>query len=70
MEQDDPLETLFSRARQYGVPISAICQRAGIDPTTPSRWKRGKNGANYRKLAQMRRALAEIIEERGAEVAA
>jgi transcriptional regulator with XRE-family HTH domain len=63
MEQHDPLETLFARARKHRIPMAAICERAKIDPTTPSRWKRGKNGATVDKLSKLQGALSEIIEE-------
>ena len=64
MEQDDPLETLFDRAARYRIPMAAICTRAGVDPTTPSRWKRKKNGATLEKVNQLSGALAELIAER------
>ena len=43
--------------------MAVICKRAEIAPTTPSRWKRGKNGATLEKVSKLNGALSEIIEE-------
>jgi hypothetical protein len=66
MEQADPLDTLFARAKEHRVPMAAICTRAKIAPTTPSRWRRKKNGATLDKVTQLTGALAEIIAENAA----
>ncbi len=66
MEQADPLDTFFARAKQFRVPMAAICKRAKIAPTTPSRWKRGVNGATLEKVTQLNAALGELIQERAA----
>lgn len=66
MEQADPIDTLFAKAKQHGIPMAAICKRAEVDPTTPSRWKRRKNGATVDKVAQLSGALTDIIAERAA----
>lgn len=67
MEQaTDPLDTLFDRAKAHRVPMSAICRRANVDPTTPSRWKRKLNGATLEKVTQLQGALSEIIAEQAA----
>ncbi|EQA96829.1 hypothetical protein V475_20435 [Sphingobium baderi LL03] len=42
--------------------MSAICKAAGIAPTTPSRWKRGKNGATLDRIQRLNDALAEILD--------
>lgn len=64
MQQDDPLDSLFTRAKVNGVPMAAICKRAEIAPTTPSRWKRGKNGATLDRIQRLNDALTEILSER------
>lgn len=66
MEQPNPLDALFARAKMNGVPMATICKRAEVDPTTPSRWKRGKNGATVEKLHQLSTALDVILSERAA----
>lgn len=64
MEQLDPLESLFQRAKANGVPMAAICKKAEIAPTTPSRWKRGKNGATLDRIQRLNDALTEILAVR------
>ena len=62
MEQAEPLDTLFARAKQARVPMAAICREAGIAPTTPSRWKRGRNGATLDKVNKLHDALSTLID--------
>lgn len=64
MEQADPLDAFFATAKMHGVPMATICARANIAPTTPSRWKRKKNGATVEKLNELRSALTAIVAER------
>lgn len=66
MEQADPLDTLFARAKQHRVPMAEICRRAGIAPTTPSRWKKGRNGATLGKINTLADALNDVIAEQAA----
>lgn len=63
MEQADPLAALFASAKAHRIPMAAICERANVDPTTPSRWKRRKNGATVEKLTALNTALASLIAE-------
>lgn len=60
MEQEDPLSALFARAKEQRIPMAAICKEAGVDPTTPSRWKRNKNGATLSKIRQLQDALTKL----------
>lgn len=46
--------------------MAEICRRAEIDPTTPSRWKRGKNGATLDKVEKLSAALSKILIEQAA----
>lgn len=64
MDQIDPLESLFQRAKANRVPMAAICKQADIAPTTPSRWKRGKNGATLDRIQRLNDALSEILDAR------
>lgn len=66
MENTNPIDALFASAKQHRVPMSLICERAGVDPTTPSRWKRKKNGATVEALHKLTSALSEIVNERQA----
>ena len=64
MQQSDPVELLFRRASASGVTMAAICDRAGIARSTPSRWRADSNGATMRTLNALHNALNEIIAER------
>lgn len=66
MQTPDPISALFAKAREHRVPMSAICAKAGVAPTTPSRWKREKNGATVEALMKLDAALSEILTERAA----
>lgn len=66
MENTDPIAALFARASSHRVPMSLICLRAGMAPTTPSRWKRGKNGATLDAVSKLSSALNDIIAEQAA----
>lgn len=61
MEQADPIQSLFDRAKAHRIPMSAICAKAEIAATTPSRWRRNKNGANLASVTKLHEALNEII---------
>lgn len=63
MEQTHTIEALFSLAKAHRVPMATICKQAGIDPTTPSRWKRKLNGANFESVNRLHAALNAILEE-------
>lgn len=66
MEHTNPIAALFESAKQHRVPMSLICKRAGVDPTTPSRWKRKKNGATVEAVTKLQSALTEILTEQAA----
>jgi hypothetical protein len=71
MEQVDPLDALFARAKAHRVPMAEICRKAEVDPTTPSRWKRKRNGATLEKVNALNTALTDIIADtRSEQVAA
>lgn len=60
-----PLDALFADAAKHSVPMSRLCERANIAPTTPSRWKHGKASPSLDKLMELRSALNAIIAEQG-----
>lgn len=64
MEQDDPVERLFARAKMHGVPMYAICDLAGVARSTPSRWRQSKNGATVSTVASLDNALSRLIAAR------
>lgn len=63
MQDTNPINALFERARTHRVPMSLICEKAGVAPTTPSRWRRGKNGATVEAVSKLSAALSEILAE-------
>lgn len=63
MEQQHPLDQLFATAKANRVPMSRVCEAAGVDPTTPSRWKRGITRPTADKLFELQKALASIVAE-------
>lgn len=63
MENTLTIDALFARAKAHNVAMAEICRRAQIDPTTPSRWKRRRNGATYDRLIRLVSALDQIIGE-------
>ena len=60
----DPVEPLFARAMAAGVSMAAICERAGVARSTPSRWRQDRNGANLATVRKLNSALSEIVAER------
>lgn len=63
MEQQHPLDQLFATAKANRVPMSRVCKDAGIDPTTPSRWKRGITRPTADKLFELQKALNAIVAQ-------
>ena len=64
MKQSDMIDDIEQRAAAIGVPVYAICQQAGVAPTTYYRWRDGSEA----KLATLNRvtdalALAELNGE-------
>lgn len=70
MEQQHPLDSLLASAKAHRVPMSRVCKLAGVDPTTPSRWKRGITRPTADKLFDLQKALASILAELSQERAA
>jgi transcriptional regulator with XRE-family HTH domain len=66
MEQQHPLERLFAEAREHRIPMSRVCEMAGVDPTTPSRWKRKLTRPSADKLFDLQNALDRIVAEKAA----
>lgn len=66
MEQEHPLDRLFAEAKAHRIPMSRVCEIAGVDPTTPSRWKRKLARPTADKLFDMQRALDGIVAEQSA----
>jgi hypothetical protein len=61
MENPDPIDLLFARAKEFGIPMSAICDEAGVAQSTPSRWKVDPDSAKRRTIRKLEEALDRII---------
>lgn len=66
MEQQHPLDSLFASAKAHRIPMSRVCELAEVDPTTPSRWKRGLTRPSADKLFALQTALDRIVAEQAA----
>ncbi len=61
MGQQEIIANLEARAKRIGLPMAEVCKRAGIHPTTFSRWKlsernpapKGATIASVEKLARV-----------------
>ena len=70
MNQESVIADIEQKARDVGVPIRDLCRRAGLNPTTFSRWKQSERnpdpiGANLHSIGRLYDALAEIETETG-----
>lgn len=73
MDQQSIIASIEDRAKGLGLPMAEVCRRAGIHPTTFSRWKlSGENldptGATIKSLTKLEAALfaAETAQDRAA----
>lgn len=64
MSTTAPSHEIYDMAAQYRVGIREACARAGVSPTTPWGWKKGRK-PRHRHLVALRKAILEIAEERG-----
>jgi transcriptional regulator with XRE-family HTH domain len=69
METEDPVDRLYARAAKHGITMAAICEAAGVAPTTPSRWKNDRNGATLGTIRKLNAALDRLCQP-DAQVAA
>lgn len=44
MDQQQIIENLTARAKALGLPMREVCARAGVAASTPSRWRKARNG--------------------------
>lgn len=63
MDQQTIIAGFEARARALGLPMSQVCDAAGVHPTTFSRWKRSERnpkpvGASLKSLAALDAAIA------------
>lgn len=65
MNQQEIIASLEARAKAAGLPIAEVCKRAGVHPTTFSRWKvTDRNpvpkGASLAKVERIARVISEV----------
>jgi hypothetical protein len=65
MDQQIIIASLEDRARAAGIPMSEVCRRANIHPTTFSRWKLSERnpdpiGATIKSLSALEAVLVEL----------
>lgn len=65
MDQQTIIADIEARAKRLNVPLSDVCKKASVHPTTFSRWKLSdKNpepiGATIKTLAAIEGALSEL----------
>lgn len=68
MDQQAVIADIEQRAYEERVSIRYVCQRAGVHPTTFSRWKKSDDnadpmGANFASLQKIWAALDDIAAE-------
>lgn len=68
MDQQSVIADIEQRAYETRVSIRALCNRAGVHPTTFSRWKKSKDnpepaGANLLSIGKLYDALDQIAAE-------
>ena len=69
MDQEAIIRDIEERAHEARVSIRYVCLRAGVHPTTFSRWKKSPRnpepvGANLASLTKISDALREIVREK------
>lgn len=65
MDQQQIIADIETRARRAGLTIAAVCARAGVHPTTFSRWKQTERnpepiGATLKTLDKLNGAIDEL----------
>jgi transposase-like protein len=63
MDQQDIIATIEERAAKLELSISEVCQKAGVHPTTFSRWKKSEKnpqpiGATIKSLS----AITDVLD--------
>lgn len=61
MSTQHPVEQLFRSAESVRMPMSRICDHAGVARSTPSRWRKDPDQANMKKVNALKAALAELV---------
>lgn len=72
MNQEAIIADIENRARAAGASMATICKRAGVHPTTFSRWKRSPRnpepiGANLASIEKIYAVLKELAASQRAQ---
>lgn len=60
-------EMLDAERAEAGIPVSLLCRRADLDPSTYTRLKQdAEREPHYRTMSRLKRALAELRAQRAA----
>tara|TARA_X000001316_G_C893747_1_gene14506 strand:- start:121 stop:348 length:228 start_codon:yes stop_codon:yes gene_type:complete len=59
----DAIPEMEERLKQLGLNVSDLCAKAGINPTTWSRWKRPLDDGGYEPRSATQRAVYEAFNE-------
>jgi hypothetical protein len=60
----DAAKRTYALAARLGVGIGEACDRAGINRSTPPRWKAGTSTPRQSHLFRLRAAINELAQER------
>ena len=60
MSIPDLVADFQARAKAAGLPMKAVCEKAGVAQSTFSRWKSGVMGPSYLTVQRLEEALAEL----------
>jgi hypothetical protein len=55
---------VYALAARFGVGIGEACDRAGIDRSTPPRWRKGTQ-PRPQQVSRLRHAIMDLARERG-----
>lgn len=69
MNQEAIIADIEDRARASGVSIATVCKRAGVHPTTFSRWKKSQRNpepisANLGSIEKLYAVLKDLAAQR------
>ncbi|MGI4763455.1 MAG: hypothetical protein ACRYGP_00040 [Janthinobacterium lividum] len=69
MNTSNPVDDLVARATEAKVSMAAVCKRAGVAASTPSRWRGRLYEPTFKTLRRLEAALDSIIADRALALA-
>lgn len=70
MSVSSKIEKIETRLKEAGLPVSRICEQAGIARSTWDRWRSGATSPNMSTWAQVEGVLEVALPEKPSEDAA